>query len=199
MKTLLKNDALYWSGKPTGMTDAEFSAASKTAGHVSQPRGWKQYQKRELIYPAYGLDKLYSISGLHAACHYPKWDGIYLQSVNNRWITRGDGRTGLDITDWITRHRAAILCREIVRYSGTGWSAELCLPYPFGRQDLVRALASGGEPPLPPLIIPHLAGIRPGNCPQHVPAQWVAHGFSVDIDGWVLELFGGEKLAYKVK
>ena len=214
MKTLLKNDALYWAGNPTGMSDAEFDRQAKLSGLISQPRarGWARFPKAKLSRPNFGMEKIYRLADLKKYdgpfFYRPKWDGIYVQvSSYGQVVTRGDGRTGHDISVWCETVARAILPRLVLP---PGWEmvfGELILPKPYGRNDLVRAIAADKAPPCRPVVIPHnlicIKGLPPDDIPPtyHVPDYYVedyyVDGFDADIDGWVCQFGTGDLVAFK--
>jgi len=208
MKILLKKDELYWSGKPTGMSDAEFDRQAKLSGLISQPRahGWARFPKAKLSRPNFGMEKIYrweylekyttGATGLMAPFYMPKYDGLYVEVSHGQVVTRGDGRIGHDISTW---------CNSLARVAYPITSAflgELVLPKPYGRNDLVRAIAADKAPPCRPIIIPHrhicIDGLPPHDIPAtyHIPDIMVG-GFDVDIDGWVCQFGTGDLVAFK--
>lgn len=206
MKILLKKDELYWSGKPTGMSDAEFDRQAKLSGLISQPRarGWARFPKAKLSRPNFGMEKIYRLADLKKYdgpfFYRPKWDGIYVQVFFDELITRGDGRTGLDISDWSIKSRVSLPWRLL--RDGDVVFGELILPKPYGRNDLVRAIAADKAPPCRPVVIPHnlicIKGLPPDDIPPtyHVPDYYV-DGFDADIDGWVCQFGTGDLVAFK--
>lgn len=206
MKILLKKDELYWSGKPTGMSDAEFDRLSRLTGLISQPRarGWARFPKAKLARPNFGMEKIYRLADLEKYdgpfFYRPKWDGIYAQVSYGQVITRGDGRTGLDISDWSIKSRVLLPWRLL--RDGDVVFGELILPKPYGRNDLVRAIAADKAPPCRPVVIPHnlicIKGLPPDDIPPtyHVPDYYV-DGFDADIDGWVCQFGTGDLVAFK--
>lgn len=206
MKILLKKDELYWSGKPTGMSDAEFDRQAKLSGLISQPRarGWARFPKAKLSRPNFGMEKIYRLADLKKYdgpfFYRPKWDGIYVQVFFDELITRGDGRTGLDISDWSIKSRVSLPWRLL--RDGDVVFGELILPKPYGRNDLVRAIAADKAPPCRPVVIPHnlicIKGLPPLDIPPtyHVPDYYV-DGFDADIDGWVCQFGTGDLVAFK--
>jgi hypothetical protein len=208
MKILLKKDELYWSGKPTGMSDAEFDRLSQLSGLISQPRarGWARFPKAKLARPNFGMGKIYRLADLKKYdgpfFYRPKWDGIYVQVSYGQVVTRGDGRTGLDISDWSIKSRVSLPWRLL--RDGDVVFGELVLPKPYGRNDLVRAIAADKAPPCRPVVIPHnlicIKGLPPDDIPPayHVPDYYV-DGFDADIDGWVCQVGTGDLVAFKKK
>lgn len=206
MKILLKKDELYWSGEPTGMSDAEFDRQAKLSGLISQPRarGWARFPKAKLSRPNFGMEKIYRLADLKKYdgpfFYRPKWDGIYVQVFFDELITRGDGRTGLDISDWSIKSRVSLPWRLL--RDGDVVFGELILPKPYGRNDLVRAIAADKAPPCRPVVIPHnlicIKGLPPLDIPPtyHVPDYYV-DGFDADIDGWVCQFGTGDLVAFK--
>ena len=210
LEALKKADENYWAGLPTGMTDAKFDKQSRKAGLISQTRarGWARFPKVKLARPNFGMEKIYRIedlekyttgaTGLMAPFYMPKYDGIYVEVSHRQVVTRGDGRIGHDISIW---------CNSLARVAypiPSAFLGELVLPKPYGRNDLVRAIAADKAPPCRPIIIPHrhicIDGLPPHDIPAtyHIPDIMVG-GFDVDIDGWVCQFGTGGLIAYKKK
>jgi hypothetical protein len=156
----------------------------------------------EKIYRWEDLEKYTTgATGLMAPFYMPKYDGIYVEVFFDQLITRGDGRTGLDISDWSIKSRVSLPWRLL--RDGDVVFGELVLPKPYGRNDLVRAIAADKAPPCRPIIIPHRHICIDGLPPQDIPATYhipdiMVGGFDVDIDGWVCWCGTADQLfAYK--
>lgn len=212
MEKIIKKDELYWAGRPTGMSDAEFDRLSQLSGLISQPRarGWARFPKAKLSRPNFGMEKIYGetaladyMAGLPSTVkprYRPKYDGIFVQVFFDELITRGDGRTGLDISDWSIKSRVLLPWRLL--RDGDVVFGELVLPKPYGRNDLVRAIAADKAPPCDPVVIPHDGFIFDGMPPLDIPPTYhvpdfYADGFDVDIDGWVCQFGTGNLVAFK--
>lgn len=192
-KILEKADALYWAGKETGLTDAEYDSIAGDMGHICQPpktlKGWALYPDYPLLSPHSGLKKVNYETAQRAVRYWPKWDGIYLQLFldGNGWhyVTRGDGRIGKDLTP-ILKNGIDYLPKFFGDYE---------LVYPTkkgGRQGLIKDL-SRGYLSLDCSFINHLSVKISGNLPREIPQEIDG----LPIDGWVIQLASGEKYKYK--
>lgn len=195
---LKKADALYWQGKETGLSDADFDAMSADCGHISQPprtlKGWARYPDYPLLKPNYGLKKVSYDVAENAVRYYPKWDGVFIQIFENEsglhCITRGDGRIGKDLFPLFERLRKEFKIDFFPNFEG---NFELVYPVEMeGRKGLVKDLACN-DLSFSCAFIDHLDDGVLGAPPRAIPDQ--IDGYP--IDGWVIELASGEKYKYK--
>ncbi len=188
---LKKADALYWQGKETGLSDADFDAMSADCGHISQPprtlAGWARYPDYKLLKPHFGLKKVGYDIAQKAVCFFPKWDGIYIQTFEDEKgchvLTRGNGRTGKDLQKILlfpTIKGAGVGCYELCYSLEKGGRAQLCA-------DLSKGMLKRF------VIISHAFMKSKGAPPKEVPQEIDG----IPCDGWVIELADGQKFAYK--
>lgn len=188
---LKKADALYWQGKETGLSDADFDAMSADCGHISQPprtlKGWASYPDYPLLKPNYGLKKVSYEIAKNAVRYWPKWDGLFLQVFEDEngkhCVTRGDGKIGKDLQPFFQE-------LGIISPENTG---EYELIYSRISRDGLCADLSQGYILKECYFIPHNEGGIPCKPPAEIPERF--GGFA--IDGWVIQLGTSEKFKYK--
>ena len=197
-RELKKADALYWAGKNTDLTDKEYDEMAEDTGHICQPpatlKGWAKYPDYCLACPNYGLKKVSYEIAQKAVIYWPKWDGIYLQSFEDKnglhFVTRGDGRIGKDLIHLFKR-----LKKEFNSDFYPECDSDFELVYPVemdGRKGLVKDLACN-DLSFSCAFIDHLDDGVLGAPPRAIPDQIGGY----PIDGWVIELENGEKFKYK--
>jgi hypothetical protein len=195
-KKLIRVDSLYWQGKPTGLTDAEYDRLAEQSGHICKPaqNAWASYPDYQLLHPNYGLKKIPYEVAKTAVRYWPKWDGIFIQMFNdaNGWhcVTRGNGRQGKDLFSLFSRLEKEFNNELISYHVG---ESELVYPLELGgRVELCRDLVVD-DVCFACAFIPHNEGAKDGAPPRDIPKE--IDGYP--IDGWVVELQDGLKYKYK--
>ncbi len=191
---LKKADALYWQGKETGLSDADYDAMSADCGNICKPprtlKGWARYPDYKLAVPNYGLKKVSWEIARKAIRYWPKHDGIFLQTFSDEkgdhWVTRGNGRIGKDLARIISSPAPC---------SNTVFEFELLYTIEAGgRAQLCADICKGFLKPGAWWLKSHwCTGTEEGHPPREIPTDWNG----TPCDGWVIQLADGQKFAYK--
>ena len=199
-KTILERaDALYFQGKPTGLSDRDYDRLSEQSGHLCKPakNAWANYPNYQLLHPNYGLKKIPYEVAKNAVVYYPKYDGIFLQFFKDEngfhAVTRGNGRVGKDLKRLFFTDDFEIIF-EIQKSKVA--NCEMCYDiYHGGREGLCRDIAKFNLYQIQSkmYIYGHEDYPLHGEIPQEIPSEM----WTIPTDGWVCVLDDGQKYKYK--